>query len=113
MDDGVAKLEESMGSMKESLKMVEGNIEELDFARDESKGPKLRKLKRTKSVRDVNNFLWGMEQYFRAIGIKDDAAKVNITSMYFTNVAPLWWHRMYTTKKCGAITIGTLVEFQS
>lgn len=45
-----------------------------------------------RSAKVVEKFLWGMEQYFHAKGIIDDATKVNIAIMYFTNVSLLWWH---------------------
>ncbi|KAH1038892.1 hypothetical protein J1N35_040635 [Gossypium stocksii] len=37
-------------------------------------------FKGTRFIREVGNFLWEMEQYFCAMGIKDDDAKVNIVS---------------------------------
>ncbi|MFQ6646357.1 hypothetical protein Gotur_020223 [Gossypium turneri] len=37
--------------------------------------PKSKKYKRTRSTRDMDNFLWGMELYFRAIDIEDKVAK--------------------------------------
>lgn len=36
-------------------------------------------------MKEVDNFLWEMEQYFRVVGTKDDDVKVNTTSMYFTD----------------------------
>ncbi|MBA0610857.1 hypothetical protein Godav_011627 [Gossypium davidsonii] len=44
-----------------------------------------------RSACDVDNFLWGMENYFHAKGIMDDVIKVNITSMFRTDIALLWW----------------------
>ncbi|MBA0794349.1 hypothetical protein Gohar_018685 [Gossypium harknessii] len=52
--------------------------------------PKPEKFKGARSARDVDNFLWEMWQYFREMGIEDDAIKVNTTLIYFTNVALLW-----------------------
>ncbi|XP_039051000.1 uncharacterized protein LOC120192274 [Hibiscus syriacus] len=34
-----------------------------------------------------------MDQYFRAMGIKNDIEKVNIASVYLTSLALLWWRR--------------------
>ncbi|KAE8689004.1 Detected protein of unknown function [Hibiscus syriacus] len=55
--------------------------------------PKPEKFKGTRSAKDVENFMWDMEQYFRAMGIEND------------------------TEKCAEIkrdgtTIGTWAEFQ-
>lgn len=53
-----------------------------------------------------------MEKYFRAIGVEDDATKANTTSIYFSNVALMWWHRKYTNEKRGETTIETWEQFQ-
>ncbi|KAK8308846.1 hypothetical protein V6Z12_D02G088300 [Gossypium hirsutum] len=74
--------------------------------------PKPEKFKGARSARDVDNFLWEMEQYFRAMGIEDDAIKVSTASIYFTDVALLWWRRRSTDEKCGGNAIGTWEEFQ-
>ncbi|KAK8345043.1 hypothetical protein V6Z12_A07G121800 [Gossypium hirsutum] len=60
---------------------------------------KPKEFKGTRSAKDVDNFLWRIEQYFRAIGIGDDATKVKNASIYFTDVAFLWWHHRSTDKK--------------
>lgn len=52
---------------------------------------KLDKFKGARFARGVNNFLWEIEQYFHAIGINDDDAKVNIVARYFTDFNILWW----------------------
>ncbi|KAK5838415.1 hypothetical protein PVK06_007144 [Gossypium arboreum] len=40
------------------------------------------KFKGARFARDVGNFLWEMEQYFRTISVEDDAIKVNTASIY-------------------------------
>ena len=37
--------------------------------------PKPKEFKGTRSAKDVDNFLWDMEQYFRVMGIVEDATK--------------------------------------
>ncbi|KAA3488273.1 reverse transcriptase [Gossypium australe] len=69
-------------------------------------------FKGTRSVTEVDNFLWGIEQYFCAKGIMDDTSKVNTTAMYFTEVALLWWHRRSTDVRHGGTKIKTWKEFQ-
>ncbi|GAV69563.1 hypothetical protein CFOL_v3_13064, partial [Cephalotus follicularis] len=44
----------------------------------------------TRSAKDLENFLWDMEQYFKAARIPE-GEKVTITSMYLTGDAKLWW----------------------
>ncbi|KAH1031925.1 hypothetical protein J1N35_044099 [Gossypium stocksii] len=53
--------------------------------------PKLKEFVGTKSECDVDNILCRIENYFHAKGITDDVVKVNITSMFLTNIALLWW----------------------
>lgn len=43
-----------------------------------------------RSAKDLENFLWDMEQYFKAAHVPD-AEKVTITSMYLAGDAKLWW----------------------
>ncbi|MFQ6652740.1 hypothetical protein Gotur_024462 [Gossypium turneri] len=59
---------------------------------------KPKKSMRTWSACDVDNFLWMMENYFRAKGIVDDVVKVNTASMFLTDITLLWW-RVRTTDK--------------
>lgn len=69
--------------------------------------PKSKEFKGTRFTRNVDNFLWGVEQYFRVMSIEDDATKVNIASTYFTNVAFLRWRRRSMDEKRVEIAIGT------
>ncbi|KAK8314423.1 hypothetical protein V6Z12_D01G170500 [Gossypium hirsutum] len=58
--------------------------------------PKPKEFKGTSSARDVDNFLWGIEQYFCAKGITEDVTKVTTAAMYLSDVALLWWRRRST-----------------
>ena len=42
------------------------------------------------NAKELEKFLWDMEQFFKAAHIPDDE-KVSITSMYLTGDAKLWW----------------------
>lgn len=53
----------------------------------------------TRFTKDVGNFLWGMKQYFCTKSIMNDATKVNIVTMYFTDVVLLWWHHRSTVER--------------
>lgn len=68
---------------------------------------KPKKFKGARSAREVDNFLWEIEQYFHAMGIKDDDAMVNIASLYLTDIALLWLRRRSTDVRCDGIKIGT------
>jgi hypothetical protein len=43
-----------------------------------------------RSAKELENFLWDMEQYFRAARIPE-AEKLTVTTMYLTGDAKLWW----------------------
>ncbi|KAE8717722.1 hypothetical protein F3Y22_tig00110029pilonHSYRG00062 [Hibiscus syriacus] len=75
--------------------------------------PKLEKFKGSRSAQDVENFLWGLDQYFAATGITEDAKKVNIASVYVSEVALMWWRRRCNDVKCGTTAIATWEEFQA
>ncbi|KAE8665117.1 cytochrome P450 78A7-like [Hibiscus syriacus] len=55
--------------------------------------PKPKEYKGSRNSQDVENFIWGMEQFFRGMGIEDDTTKVNVASNYLNDVAMLWWRR--------------------
>ncbi|XP_059625412.1 uncharacterized protein LOC132268599 [Cornus florida] len=44
----------------------------------------------TRNAKELENFLWDMEQYFKAARIPN-GEKVTITSMYLSGDAKLWW----------------------
>ena len=43
-----------------------------------------------RSAKELENFLWDMEQFFRAAQVADEE-KVSITGMYLMGDAKLWW----------------------
>ena len=44
----------------------------------------------TRSAKELENFLWDMEQFFRAAQVADEE-KVSITGMYLMGDGKLWW----------------------
>ncbi|OMO71031.1 Retrotransposon gag protein [Corchorus capsularis] len=55
--------------------------------------PKPKEFKGTRSTKEVDNFIWGIEQYLRASNITNEATKVSTASMYLGDIALLWWRR--------------------
>ena len=43
-----------------------------------------------REAKEIENFLWDMEQYFRTAHISK-GEKVSLTTMYLTGDAKLWW----------------------
>ncbi|KAE8671970.1 hypothetical protein F3Y22_tig00111877pilonHSYRG00250 [Hibiscus syriacus] len=77
-----------------------------------AKVPKPEKFKGTRSAKDVENFMWDMDQYFQAMGIENDTEKENIAAVYLTDLALLWWRRKCAEMKRDGTTIRTWAEFQ-
>ena len=60
-----------------------------------------------RSAKELENFLWDMEQFFRATQVADEK-KVSITSMYLMGDAKLWWRtRLEGDAKSGTPQIFT------
>ncbi|GMI85584.1 hypothetical protein HRI_002227700 [Hibiscus trionum] len=74
--------------------------------------PKPKKIKGTRSTQEVENFLWRMEQYFKATCIERDAKKVSFASIYLTDLAQTWWRRRCGDVKRRSVAIETWKEFQ-
>ena len=65
--------------------------------------PKPKKFKGMQFTKEVDNFLWGMERYFRASNITVDATKVSSASIYLIDIALLCWcHRCDDERHEGA-----------
>ncbi|PON57989.1 hypothetical protein PanWU01x14_169200 [Parasponia andersonii] len=52
--------------------------------------PKPKTFNGTRNGREVENFLWGLEQYFEATGVMDDAGKIRNAALYLTDTIMLW-----------------------
>ena len=51
---------------------------------------KLKGFGGARSAKELENFLWDMEQFFKATHVPDDE-KISITSMYLYGDVKLWW----------------------
>ncbi|KAL0457829.1 UNVERIFIED_CONTAM: hypothetical protein Slati_0410100 [Sesamum latifolium] len=49
-----------------------------------------------RDAKEVENFLFDMEQYFLAANVEDEARKVSTATMYLTGDAKLWWRTKYS-----------------
>ncbi|CAL1356773.1 unnamed protein product [Linum trigynum] len=68
--------------------------------------PRPKSLKGSMNARELENFLWSLEQYFKALGIRDENTKVKNAPLYLSDVDMLWWRRTQ-----GDISKGTCVMF--
>ena len=46
--------------------------------------------------KELDNFLWKIEQYFEAIALKDEVAKVRTATLYLTDTTTLWLKKRFT-----------------
>ncbi|KAE8690983.1 cytochrome P450 78A7-like [Hibiscus syriacus] len=88
--------------------VLNGVIGEAQAPRPRIDVPKPKEFKGSQTAQDMENFIWGMEQFFRGMGIGDDATKVNVASNYLADAAMLWWRHRCTEK---VDPIGTWEEF--
>ncbi|MFQ6636690.1 hypothetical protein Gotur_012793, partial [Gossypium turneri] len=102
------RIEEFEGELALCRAAVGKGVANAALSKDDARKPK--EFVGTRSACDVDNFLWRMENYFRAKGIVDDAVKVNTASMFLTDIALLWWRGKITDKRQGEI--GTWEEFK-
>ena len=49
----------------------------------------------TRNATIIDNFLFGLNQYFDAMGMRDKASKVGTTPTYLRGTAQLWWHQKH------------------
>ena len=52
-----------------------------------------------RDARELENFIFDMEQYFRATKVDTEETKVSTASMYLSGDAKLWWRNKYKTFK--------------
>ena len=58
-----------------------------------------------RDAKEVDNFLFDMEQYFLAAGIRDEARKVTTATMYLSGDAKLWWRTKYADIQANRVRI--------
>ncbi|CAL1359540.1 unnamed protein product [Linum trigynum] len=47
----------------------------------------------SRNARELENFLWSLEKYFKAYGIQEDEVKLRTAPLYLVDVAMVWWRR--------------------
>ncbi|XP_059663382.1 uncharacterized protein LOC132309045 [Cornus florida] len=62
-------------------------------------------------ARELENFLFSMEQYFEATGMTDETIKIRTATHYLTDHAMLWWRKKYGDIGKGTVSIDTWADF--
>ncbi|TXG73104.1 hypothetical protein EZV62_001683 [Acer yangbiense] len=66
----------------------------------------------TRNAMEVENFLFGLEQYFEAKGARDDATKIANAPIFLHDAAQLWWRRKHGDSGKGINPIHTWEDFK-
>ncbi|KAK8948956.1 hypothetical protein KSP39_PZI005193 [Platanthera zijinensis] len=74
--------------------------------------PKPKAFGGKRDAKEVENFIWQMEQYFEGCGVEDQTVKVKQASYYLIDVASLWWRRKQGDIEKGLYRIDTWDEFK-
>ncbi|KAK3018914.1 hypothetical protein RJ639_005119 [Escallonia herrerae] len=75
---------------------------------EHSSRPRVPEPKSYRGARDakvLENFLFDIEQYFRAIRVDSEATKVSMAAMYLVGDAKLWWWKKYAEIEDGSYVI--------
>jgi len=65
-----------------------------------------------RNAREIDNFFWKLDAYFRAVGITDEVQKVNTTSFSPKDIALVRWRRRCDDVNRGSTPITTWDGFK-
>jgi len=108
-------------SLKESIEAMRGDIAlckkaaasgEASTSSPRVEVPRPECFKGVRDAKEVENFLWQMEQYFENLGLNDEARKIKAATPYLTDTAMLWWRRKHADIERGACRIDTWEDFK-
>ena len=74
--------------------------------------PKPQGFSRKRDAKELDNFLWHMEWYFKAITLTNETAKVRTATFYLTSTTTLWWHQRFVNMEKDIGTIKTWEDFK-
>ncbi|KAF2308988.1 hypothetical protein GH714_027351 [Hevea brasiliensis] len=74
--------------------------------------PKPNVFKGSRNAREIDNFLWALEQYFRALGVEEDSRKVDNAPLFLAESAMVWWRRRMMDMEKGTCNVRTWDEFK-
>ncbi|XP_020101642.1 uncharacterized protein LOC109719402 [Ananas comosus] len=73
--------------------------------------PEPQNFRGTRDEKEIDNFLWHMERYFKALRLDDEDEKVQAASMYLADDAMLWWRRRSAEAEKGQCNLKTWEDF--
>ncbi|GFS29830.1 hypothetical protein Acr_00g0008700 [Actinidia rufa] len=107
--DKVEKIDQRIDGLEDSLQAEIAAIKE---ELKEVKGDWPKSYHGLRNTRELDNFLWSLEQYFEATNIREEDRKIKTTSLFLTDATALWWRRCHTDMERGTSTIATWDDFK-
>lgn len=74
--------------------------------------PKPMTYKGARDAKEVENYCWNMERYFRGVMLSEEAEKINLGSMYLADHALTWWRQKHSEIEAGTLTVNTWEQFK-
>lgn len=102
------KIEEAIKELKDQLSRIEAGIGNGGLVIRETPRleiPKPKTFDGKRDAKEVENFLWDLEQYFDVMRIVEEPAKVRTATCYLADIATLWWRRKRADIEKGLCTI--------
>ena len=65
-----------------------------------------------RDARELQNYFFDMEQYFKAIELEDERQKVTTATMYLTGDAKVWWRTQWVMIEAGRLSVDTWDELK-
>lgn len=66
-----------------------------------------------RDAKEVENYLWRIEQYFEGLSLTDKASKVRTATLYLIDTTMLWWRRKHVDIERGTCHIDTWDDFKN
>ncbi|WCJ31917.1 hypothetical protein M5689_013368 [Euphorbia peplus] len=108
---------EELASTKEELALCKRAIAQ-GVSTSPISAPRLEVLKPkaysgSRNSKEIDNFLWGLEKYFKAHGImEDDAKTIDAVSLYLQDTAMVWWRMKEQEMQRGTCRINSWEDFK-
>ncbi|KAK3030588.1 hypothetical protein RJ639_039674 [Escallonia herrerae] len=74
--------------------------------------PKPKEFRGKRDAKELDNYIWHMERYFKGASIVDEKTKVRTATLYLTDTATLWWRGKHCDIEKGLYTIDTWEVFK-
>ncbi|RVW79197.1 hypothetical protein CK203_045185 [Vitis vinifera] len=104
-------MELAMVDTWEGLDLIEQGMEKAIQEASRVEVPKPQGFSGKWDAKELDNFLWHMEQYFEVVALTDEVAKVMIATLYLTDIATLWWCRRFADMEKDICTIEMWKDF--